>query len=189
MFSEYIAADMVGHSHKTLRHEDCRGRLCICCGSKLSTSSVMSTSEEALVKEFRPHPAYDRSILSYPTGLCSTCRRSLYKIQTEITVKAWGGPQPSSWAQFNIDSIFGVRTPEGEVLMCDLCVHIQFNPVATIYYKHQDPVLKSRKIEEPPAKQAKKESETNLCSLCLGKSGPVLPTPAVKVVRKEIFWK
>ena len=53
--------------------------------------------------------------------------------------------------------------------MCDLCVHIRFNPVGTIYYKHQDPVLKSRKIEEPPAKQAKMESETNLCSLCLGK--------------------
>ena len=139
---------MVGHSHEALRHEDCRGRLCICCGSKLSTSSVMSTSEEALVKEFRPHPAYDRSILSYPTGLCSTCRHSLYKIRAGTPVKAWGGPQPSSWAQFNINTIFGVRTcgttdQKGEVLMCDLCVHIRFNPVGTIYYKHQVPVLKS----------------------------------------------
>ena len=125
---------MVGHSHEALRHEDCRGRLCICCGSKLSTSSVMSTSEEALVKEFRPHPAYDRSILSYPTGLCSTCRHSLYKIRAGTPVKAWGGPQPSSWAQFNIDTIFGVRTcgtkdQKGEVLMCDLCIHIWFNNV------------------------------------------------------------
>ena len=74
-----------------------------------------------------------------------------------------------------------------EVLMCDLCVHIWFNPVGTIYYKHQDPVLMSRTIEEPPAKQAKMESETTFAVSVWEKSGPVLPTPAVKVVRKGIF--
>ena len=125
-FSESGVVAMVGHSHIALSHEECRGWLCTCCGFKLSTSSVMSAAAEALVQQFGPHPAYDSSILSYPTGLCSTCHRCLYKIRAGTPVKAWGGPQPPSWAQFNIDTIYGVRKcgttdQQEEVTMYDLC--------------------------------------------------------------------
>ena len=181
---------MVGHSHIALSHEECRGRLCTCCGFKLSTSSVMSAAAEALVRQFGPHPAYDSSILFYPTGLCSTCQHCLYKIRAGTPVKAWGGPQPPSWAQFNIETIYGVRKcgttdQQGEVTMCDLCSHIRFNPAGTIYNGKQATALKSRRIEEPPATPENLDSVSDLCSICLSMKWSGVPHPCGPAQKKR----
>ena len=41
----------------------------------------MTASEEALVKDYGPCSSYDSSVNSYPTGLCASCQRALYKIK------------------------------------------------------------------------------------------------------------
>ena len=96
----------------------------------------MSSSIMKLVKEHNCCSSYDPSILSYPTGLCSTCCCALYKIRSGERMTSWGGPHPPTWTEFNIDSIFGARTcdnidTQGVTQLCDICKPVKFNPIGS----------------------------------------------------------
>ena len=117
-------------------HQEFRGRLCCCCGVKLSKYKAISATDEALVKQYGPSPSYDSSVPNYPTGLCSSCQCCPYKIRSKQPVKSWDGPQPPSWSMFNIDTIFGARTCgtlglNGELQKCDICSHVRSNPIGS----------------------------------------------------------
>ena len=129
-------------------HEECQGQLCCCCGVKLSKYKAISVTDEALVMQYGPSPSYDSSVPNYPTGLCSSCQRCLYKIRSKQPVKSWDGPQPHSWSMFNIDAIFRARTCgtpglNGELRKCDICSHVRSNPIGSSLPKKEEinPVL------------------------------------------------
>ena len=132
-FFRVISCIMPAHKKEALSHEECCGHLCCCCGKKLTVDRRMTSSEEALVKDYGPCSSYDSSVNSYPTGLCASCRRALYKIKAGKPEKSWGGNQPKNWEDFDIDSIFGVRKCGTENFKCDLCNHVRSNPVGTSY--------------------------------------------------------
>ena len=66
---------------RVLSHEMCRMRMCCCCGVKLKSPKSMSARLEELVKQWGPDPGFDSQISSYPTGICSTCQRDIYKVK------------------------------------------------------------------------------------------------------------
>ena len=69
----------------------------------------MSTLSEFLVILFGPSIGYDSSVLSFPTGLCTTCQRALYKIRNQSPETLWNGPHPPAWDKFSATRIYGVR--------------------------------------------------------------------------------
>ena len=123
----------------------------------------MTQAEEELVKMYGPNPAYNSTVYSYPVGLCSSCRRALYKIRAGQTIKSWCGPQPPTWAKFNIEAIFGTRkcgslNQNGDKMECDMCKHIKFNPIGSSLPKHvinKGQVLLPHGKEETQAKKRK----------------------------------
>ena len=66
-FFRVISCIMAAHKKEALIHEECCGLLCCCCGKKLTVDRRMTSSEEALVKDFEPCSSYDSSVNSYPT--------------------------------------------------------------------------------------------------------------------------
>ena len=96
-------------SGPSLTHEECRSRLCVCCGLKQKRSIAMTEAEEPLVKIPSPYPTFDRFNPCYPTALCPSCRRALYKVKAKQVPKGWRDCHPPSWKKFNANKIFGVR--------------------------------------------------------------------------------
>ena len=53
-------------------HEDCREQVCVLCGIKTKQKRI-TCKQEAMVKA-HAKPEYDSSVLSFPAGLCSSCK-------------------------------------------------------------------------------------------------------------------
>ena len=87
---------------RVLSHEMCRMRMCCCCGVKLKSPKSMSARLEELVKQWGPDPGFDSQISSYPTGICSTCQRDIYKVKQGKPEAAWLGPKPPAWSDFQL---------------------------------------------------------------------------------------
>ena len=94
----------------SLSHDQCRAKMCCCCGVKLPKEQLISPKVELMVKMFGPNLSYSSTVASYPTGLCSSCNRVLYKIKVVEPEASWGGSHPPSWTNFSADGIQGVRT-------------------------------------------------------------------------------
>ena len=62
-------------------HEECRGHICCACGIKVSKLSVISFGDETLLKDYGPHPTYGKEIISYPVGICPSCKNDLYNVK------------------------------------------------------------------------------------------------------------
>ena len=170
---------VMSHNAVPLTHEQCRSRVCVCCGVKLKKNGLMSSSTMKVVKEHSCYPLYDPSILSYPTGLCSTCYRALYKIRSGEQMTSWGGPHPPTWTEFNINSIFGARTcgnidTQGLTQLCDICKHVKFNPIGSKLPKkilNKPQMLQTRGAEQIPV-TSKSVVIHDHCGKCLAEKRP-----------------
>ena len=113
-----------------LTHMQCRERMCCVCHNKIYKGKPISISSAILVKTYGPDKAYDSNNLSYPTGLCSSCQRALYKIRSGKPDAGWAGPMPPSWSNIIPVRVSGVRNCGSkvhgteELLLCDICTHI-----------------------------------------------------------------
>ena len=54
------------HPTVALTHEECRARMCVCCGVKLVEDRSMSEGEVQLVRGQGPHPTYDKAVNQHP---------------------------------------------------------------------------------------------------------------------------
>ena len=74
---------------------------------------------------------YDLTVESYPSGLCNTCKRSLYKCQAADNLKADFQPWVREvWASFRIENIRVPRTSvECEQCSCPMCRCAHFSPI------------------------------------------------------------
>ena len=152
----------------------------------------MSAAAESLVKEYGPVTAYDRSLTNYPSGLCTSCHRALYKIKAKQPVKMWAGPRPPSWAGFKIDAIFGARScgspdQKGELRMCDICAHVRSNPIGSKLSKkeaNKPKVLQPRGTKDE-APEPKALRPPNRCGVCLGEKRPGVAHPCGPAAKKQ----
>ena len=179
---------MPAHGHAALTHDECRARLCVCCGTKQKQHSTMSAAQELLVKVHGLYTAFDRSNPRFPTALCSTCQQALYKIKSNKPPKGWGGPHPPAWDKFKVDTIFGVRKGgltdgQGKLTTCDLCQLVRSSPVGNPGPTRSKMLLPRGAEQEPPG--LKLEPAHVLCPLCFGKKGPGLPAYPTSAVQRQ----
>ena len=183
IFNNYLMFKMPSYG-PAFSHEECRGRICCACGIKLSKLSVMSVADETLLKNFGPHPTYDREISSYPVGICPSCKTDLYKVKSGKVPKNWSDNKSPRWSKFHIDLIYGVRTcgvldSNGISRLCDICLHVRSNPIGSTLSKkeaNKPKILIPRGTEEPKM-SLKNSSEHNQCGNCLGEKRPGVPHP------------
>ena len=164
-------------SGPSLTHEECRFCLCVCCGLKQKKSIAMTEAEELLVKIHGPYPTFDRFNPCYPTALCPSCRRALYKVKAKQLPKGWRDCQPPSWKKFNVNKIFGVRKcgtfdNYGKQQKCDICTLVRSNPIGESG-PNRPKMLLPRGIKEETISHDK--SKDSLCSLCIGMKKKGIP--------------
>ena len=93
--------------HKT--HAQARRYCCAACGRGKAELLVTPTLE-SMIKKFI-HPTYDLNVESFPSGLCNTCKRSLYKCQTAENSQTPIEPLLREvWAGFKLEDIRVPRT-------------------------------------------------------------------------------
>ena len=167
-----------------LSHDQCRARMCCCCGMKLKSEKKVSVRLEELVKQWGPDAGYDSSNSSYPTGICTTCERALRKVKTSAPEASWGGLKPPAWESFSAGRIYGVRmcgsVPDGggDRVICDICVHVRGNPIGQKGSKADLANFVHRSdITTPPPEVASKRGWCEVCSqpTGLGVSHPCTP--------------
>ena len=121
-----------------LSHIQCRERMCCVCHMKIGKAKPISAASELLVRTHGPDKAYDSSNPAYPTGLCASCQRALYKIRSGKPDAGWDGPMPPSWSHITPVGVSGVRRcgskvdGSDELLLCDICTHVRGNPIGVM---------------------------------------------------------
>ena len=174
-----------------LTHDQCRARMCCCCGLKLKKGKIVSVKLEQMVREWGPNPGYDSPIPSYPKVICPTCERALCKVKNGKQETSWGGLHPPSWGIFHAKKIHGVRTcgsvtePDSEPLLCDICVHVRSNPVGQKGSKSDIPKFVARGELSLP--QLDTTSSLGWCQQCCQQTGPSISHPCNPASRNGIL--
>ena len=106
-------------------HTQARWYCCATCGRGKAELAVTLTLE-SLIKKF-VHPTYDLNVETFPSGLCNTCKRSLYKCQTAENLEEPIQPYlQEAWAGFKLEDIRVPHTSAAcrqcNCTMC-LCAH------------------------------------------------------------------
>ena len=163
-----------------LSHEECRARICACCGVK-TPNKKMSSRQEELVKK-HAHTEYDSSIISYPTGLCSACRANLYHCEKPGGLEGRSDPR-EKWKTFQLGNIPTSRNHDPQT--CSLCKVVKQNPVGMKGDQSISPkvLLRGENKTLPP----KKVSPKKICMKCKQTIGRGIPHPCTpSSVQKNI---
>ena len=107
-----------------LSHEDGRECVCACCGVKTDQLRI-SDCQERLIKKYA-HTDYDSSVMSYPTGLCGTCKTNLYRCAKPGGLKNRQDPK-IKWKNFELSKIQVSRFHDD--LNCRICSIARSNPI------------------------------------------------------------
>ena len=180
---------------RVLSHEMCRMRMCCCCGVKLKSPKSMSARLEELVKQWGPDPGFDSQISSYPTGICSTCQRDIYKVKQGKPEAAWLGPKPPAWSDFSANRMHGVRkcgiildTSE-EPSMCDICTHVRGLGTGARGLKIGPQSHKFVPRDKATLYDSKDDNKRSWCQKCAQPTGPGLSHPCNPIARKKNILK
>ena len=110
-------------SHAENRRHCCAG--CGRGGAKLEVTAVIET----LIRKYA-HADYDKTVNSYPSGICSTCKRSLYKCRTQEEKEDTVTPR-SEWSSFELSLIKVPRNSDGIAeCTCPMCKCGHYNPIS-----------------------------------------------------------
>ena len=116
---------------KAKTHAECRSDCCAGCGrgrrGRVKYQNVTTALEKLLVRY--AHPAYDRTVQSYPAGICDYCRRELYFCKKAEENNEEIKPR-KEWSNFQLEE---VKVPQVSSSVsecpCPLCRCSKFNPI------------------------------------------------------------
>ena len=87
-----------------LTHDQCRKEMCAACGAKAGKKKV-SDGLGVMIRKLA-QPGWNPDVISYPTGICESCRRALFDCEKlkcnelpDIQVSSLVG-RPSNWRKF-----------------------------------------------------------------------------------------
>ena len=110
-------------SHAENCHHCCAG--CGRGGAKLEVTAVIET----LIQKYA-HADYDKTVNSYPSGICSTCKRSLYKCRMQEEKEETVTPR-IEWSSFGLSLIKVPRSSdENTECTCPMCKCGHYNPIS-----------------------------------------------------------
>ena len=116
---------------KQKTHADCRSDCCAGCGrgtkGRQKFQVVTAAMEKLLVKY--AHPVYDRTVQSYPVGVCEYCRRQLFHCKKADENNEAFKPR-EEWASFHLEIVKVPRVSDSTAeCPCPLCRCAKFNPI------------------------------------------------------------
>ena len=113
---------------KPFSHQDCREKVCCCCGLRTVKKKKVSEAEELLVRKYAK-PEFDSNLREQPCGLCSTCRWYLYACKREERWDDIGRQDPRlRWDAFHLEhSRFREKDHDSDI--CHVCLLAKWNPV------------------------------------------------------------
>ena len=125
-----ISINMPYHA---LTHESARKKCCAACGkggqgrggSKID--SIIPTIE-SLIQEYA-HPSYNVQVCSFPSGICSYCRRQLFLRKGQKSRGEEVAEPLSIWKDFHLEEIYVPRGVAAKDCPCPICQCGKFNPV------------------------------------------------------------
>ena len=148
---------------KASGHEEFRSRICCCCGSKKNTSPIGDAGVN-LVKTF-VFSGYSTEVLSYPTGLCGTCQRQLYKAKKGEPVS---DEMKRRWESVNLEELSVKVCRGGESCDCNICKVGRHNVKTMV--KGEEPSLRG-----PQRVEVKAEPIVKHCPHCWQETGRGIP--------------
>ena len=104
-------------------HEECHHESCCTCGGKVkpgmgktNNTAITPMIAERIRKWAKPE--FNQTILSYPVGLCMTCRRQLSECE-----KLWVviPAIKAKWDAFKLQNIQILRGQDARTCCCDIC--------------------------------------------------------------------
>ena len=123
-------------------------------------------------------PEFDPEVLSFPLGLCCSCRRQLSESEKK------GATSPgvkAKWDDFKLQNIHIPRGQEARSCSCDICIARR-----TEFFK----VKIVPRGEPQEEKEEKKENKKGPCGICLQeKTGPGIRHPCGPTARKHNLAK
>lgn len=143
------------HSKTFRNHEEAKKVVCVLCFRKASNCRKMSQRLINLVKIFIID--YTSDHLSYPSGLCSTCKIKLDKGTVINNVINYEERQ----IEKNVNDM--------GMCVCDICAVARSNS----YEYQKDPSLKKNKAGRPSTSSPKKNM--TVCSKCMSEVGKGVP--------------
>ena len=155
-------------------HQEVRLSCCAACGRRGAKIKI-TPHLESLVKQFA-HLCYDSSVLSYPAGLCGSCKTHLY------SQKKANSPQKLDiWKNFHLELIRIPRTSIPiEECHCAICQCAKFNPIGFTEKKEivLHPIINTegdKMVCEIQDRVSRSRRRTrSICSGCLQITGPGL---------------
>ena len=158
-------------------HDQCRDESCCCCGGRVKPGNVNEKLQERVRKWAKPE--WYPSILSYPTGVCCSCRRRLLDCE-----KMGSRVAGVKWDAFQLQNISVPRGQLAETCVCDICKARRYRvgqPGA------QPTTLKNKKIKTTgeSTEAGENVSHQTRCVKCLQVTGRGIPHPCTQGTRKR----
>ena len=98
-------------------HNECRNRVCACCGIKAPMANTVTAALQSIIQQ-EIYPAYDRLDLKYPNGLCGACHDAL-----QAAKRGQGVPMQvrQKWAEMDF-SIYSIPSNSSATCRCVICL-------------------------------------------------------------------
>ena len=160
-------------------HEDCRDKVCCCCGIRTPKKKRVNENEAKLVEKYcKPNFDTTFSLREQPTGLCSLCRWYLFACKRG---EKWENrPNPRlRWDAYEMEHR-RFRENEHDPDTCQVCLLAKWNPVGEPETSAEKKyIMRSIKEPVPPEKSYK------FCDICYQHIGRGIPHPCTVASAKK----
>ena len=159
-----------------LTHDKCRAEMCCCCGGKAGKVKVGSGLEPLIRKWAQPN--WDPDVISFPSGICETCRRLLFRCEKAGTTKLPNRQGiKAKWQSFLLLEIKVPRGVLASLCSCPICRARKKTIVGRKGKKVKVKILsKEREVANEEEKE-KKSIATKVCNTCYQVTGPGIDHP------------
>ena len=83
---------------------------------------------ESLIQEYA-HPSYNVQVCSFPSGICSYCRRQLFLRKGQKSRGEEVAEPLSIWKDFHLEEVYVPKGSAAKDCPCPICRCGKFNPV------------------------------------------------------------
>ena len=181
---DYLSLCHIVSMTPPLTHQQCREEMCCACGGKAGKNKV-TPALGALVRKWA-QPSWSPEVMSYPCGICETCRRRLnFHEKNESPDLPHRLGAEIHWVNFQLEEISVPRGQLASDCVCKICVARKTN---VVYHKGFNNRRKAKKqiytsnsMEDVPPVNVSKP-----CSTCYQKeTGCGIPHPCTESARKR----
>ena len=167
-----------------LTHDQCQKEMCAACGAKAGKKKV-SDGLGVMIRKLA-QPGWNPEVISYPTGICESCRRALFDCEKLKCNELPDRPGLlSRWKAFKLEKIEVPRKQLANSCSCSICLVRQSNPVGKPGFNNN---LKEKKQIYTKGQEKTQETFTakdTSCSLCFqAKTGRGIPHSCSDASRK-----